>query len=66
MGPSQSQSAKAPEGEQEPLTINHPRFSNLRVVSAPTEDDEGVIEITVPLPNESEFKKWDKKVTEIA
>lgn len=53
MGPSQSQN-KAPEGaEGEPLTINHPRFSNLRVVSAPTEDDEGVIEIVVPLPSEA-------------
>jgi hypothetical protein len=36
------------------------------VVSAPTEDDEGVIEITVPLPNEAEFKKWDKRVGEMA
>ena len=36
MGPSQS-GAKAQEGgEQDALTINHPRFSNLRVVNAPT------------------------------
>ena len=67
MGPSQTQVAKVEQGgEQEPLTINHPRFSNLKVVSAPTEDDEGVIEIPVSLPNEAEFKKWDKKIAEIA
>jgi hypothetical protein len=35
------------------------------VVSAPTEDDEGIIEIIVPLPNEAEFKKWDKRVAEL-
>jgi hypothetical protein len=34
------------------------------VVSPPTEDDEGIIEITVPLPSENEYKKWDKKVGE--
>lgn len=36
------------------------------MVSAPTEDDEGVIEISVPLPSEVEFKKWDKRVGEVA
>jgi hypothetical protein len=66
MGPAQSQSKPEEGGETEPVTINHPRFSNLRVVNAPTEDDEGVVEITVPLPNESEFKKWDQRVTETA
>lgn len=65
MGPSQSQSKAEPGNEAEPVTINHPRFSNLKVVSAPTEDDEGVVEITVPLPGEAEFKKWDQRVTDI-
>jgi hypothetical protein len=36
------------------------------VVNAPTEEDEGVIEISVPLPSEAEFKKWDKRVGEVA
>lgn len=53
MGPAQSQSKAEPGTETEPVTINHPRFSNLKVVSAPTEDDEGVVEITVPLPSEA-------------
>lgn len=36
------------------------------MVSAPTEEDEGVIEISVPLASEAEFKKWDKRVGEVA
>jgi hypothetical protein len=54
MGPATSQSkAQVESGENEPLTINHPKFHNLKVVSAPTEEDEGVIEIVVPLPSEN-------------
>lgn len=53
MGPAQSQSKAEPGTDTEPVTINHPRFSNLKVVSAPTEDDEGEVEITVPLPSEA-------------
>jgi hypothetical protein len=39
--------------EEEALTINHPRFSNLKVLSVPSEEDEGTIEIGVPLPSEN-------------
>lgn len=61
MGPAPSQ-AKPSENEAEPLTINHPRFANLKVVAPPTEDDEGMVEITIPLPSENEFKRWQKRV----
>jgi hypothetical protein len=45
------------------LAINHPRFGNLKVVRTPSEDDEGAIEVTVPLPNEAEFKRWEKQLS---
>ncbi len=49
MGPSQNKQQQQPESEA--LVINHNNFSNVKVVSLPTEDDEGAIEIVVPLPN---------------
>lgn len=35
------------------------------MVSPPSDEDEGAIEIIIPLPNENEFKRWEKKVKEI-
>lgn len=64
MGPAPAK-ARSAEEEGEPLTINHPRFAGLRVVAAPTEEDEGMVEIDVPLPSESEFKRWQKRVAEV-
>ena len=49
MGPKQSQPHTVTEDAS--LTINHPKFKNSKVVSPPTEDEEGVIEVNLPLPN---------------
>lgn len=57
--------AKSGDNEAEQLTINHPRFAVLKVVAAPTEEDEGMVEIALPLPSESEFKRWQKRVAEV-
>jgi hypothetical protein len=46
MGPSQSQQKNvqsASNEEEEFAGISHPRFANLKVVTQPTEDDEGII-----------------------
>lgn len=65
----QNQQASKPTlgvgSEDQPLTINHPKFKNIKVVSPPSEEEEGIIEITLPLPNENEFKKWPKTVSEL-
>jgi hypothetical protein len=45
------------------LAINHLRFGNLKVVRMPSEDDEGAIEVTVPLPNEADIKRWEKQLS---
>lgn len=65
MGPSPSQAKPSAEAEGEPLVINHPRFTNLKVLRLPSEDDEGAIEVIVTLPNETEFKRWEKQVLEV-
>jgi hypothetical protein len=54
MGPSQSHSKQSnTHKEEEHIAIAHPRFKNLKVITPPTGDDEGIIEIVVPLPNEN-------------
>jgi hypothetical protein len=42
--------------------MSHPRFGNLRVVRVASEEDEGAIEVGVALPNEVEFKRWEKQL----
>jgi hypothetical protein len=41
MGPSQSQNKHTNQenNETEVLTINHPKFNNLKVISPPTDED---------------------------
>ena len=65
MGPPQSKPKAGSHNEDQPLTINHPKFKNLKVISPPSEEEEGIIEITMPLPNENEFKKWERTVAGI-
>ena len=37
--------------EEALLTINHPRLKHIRVVSPPSDEEEGVIEVTIPIAN---------------
>lgn len=49
--PSKTSYAQNPNGNEEVLTINHPRFKHIRVVSPPSDDEEGIIEVTIPIAN---------------
>lgn len=54
MGPAatkaKDQNNHAINGTPEEPVVSHPRFQNLKVVQKATEEDDGLIEISIPLP----------------